>query len=874
VTESTVLAPLVVPGDTGSVLDRWRQVVQALPDRPALASAGTALTFAEADRASDVLAARLLVVLPDDGSPVATLLDLSARGIVGLLAVVKTGRVLVTLDAHLPIERLRQIASLAGASTCLVDAEHRAVAQQLQDVLRETVRIEDVLDQPTVDAAAARLGDTELPTVRRDLSDPLCIVFTSGSTGVPKGVVYTHGQTLNDAYSGRRSFRIIPDDRVALVLPLSFAAGYALLMMAILNGAGVWCYDPRDQGVRRLEPWITQARLTTLHCTPHLLRSLVGVLPTGMVVEPLRLVSTVGEAVHGRDYEAARAHLTSAASLVNWTGSSEIGCLSFHEIAPGQPIPTGPVPAGAVVPNKQVVIRRDDGKLADDGEVGQLTVVSDYLSGGYWNNPEADAARFTVDDGLRVCRQGDLASLKDGMLNLHGRGDAAVKIRGYLVEPSEVEAAILDSDAVREAAVVAVTRPSTPTYLAAYVAPDPERRTESVAALRRRLRTRLPEYMVPSVIVQVAALPRNERGKVDRRLLPPPALTGGSEPPRTSWEVTVAELWAEVLGLEFVGAADDFMALGGDSLTAEEMLATVADRCSVALVTSDLVEAPTVREFAKRVALGSASLPSHPDVVPLRVRGEHPPLFCFAGAGALALSFLPLSRHLPDRPVYAFQAHGLEQRALPDRTVEASARRALEIMRIVQPRGPYSLVGHSFGGLVAVEIARQLVAAGEEVRLLGLLDTYLPRSSDAVPADLLPSVARSGPRTPWSRLRTAAGARVHRVWPDGIPGPDQWSRHARARLAGVVPFDGQRQFDAFFDHAIKVANRYRIPRYDGPAVVVLAANNPDGTDAWRRFVTRPHETVEIRAEHSSLLRAPYAVEVADVLRRHLEASDS
>ncbi|OJY53101.1 non-ribosomal peptide synthetase [Pseudonocardia sp. 73-21] len=876
--------PLVVPGEVRSVVGRWRLVARALGDSPAISSPDASYTFAQVDALSDAVAARLLAAAPADGTPVVTVLDHGATGIVGLWSVMKAGRILVALDAHLPAERLRQIVDLAGATTCVADADHADLAAELgiPNVLRLDELTADVDTTDPLALATHRAALADVPVADHD--DILNIVFTSGSTGVPKGVITTHGSALNDAYAGQTQFGIGTDDRLTQVLPLSFAAGFTMMMMGLLNGAGIWAYDPRDRGVRGLEPWIAQNGLTTLHCTPHLLRSLVSTLSAGQTLSTVRLAATVGEAVYGRDYEALRPHLRPGASFFNWTGSSEVGNLSCHEIPFGAPEQEGAVPAGRVVPNKELRVLDENGDPVAPGEVGELVVVSDFLSGGYWRNPEAAATKFGRNDrGERFCKPGDMGRVEDGVLSFAGRTDAAVKIRGYLVDPSEVEAAVLDSDAVSEVSVMAVVRPPAASYLVAYVAADTRFRAESPAMIRRRLRLRLPEYMVPSVIVQVTSLPRNERGKVDRQALPPAEPAKPTAPPTTQWEIVLSDLWGEVLGLDSVGLDDDFMEVGGDSLTAEEMLTLVNDRLGIALVSSDLIEAPTLRQFTQRVTLGSASLPSHPDVVALRTGGAGTPAFCFVGGGSLALTFVPIARHLGDRPVYAFQAHGLEQRAIPDKSVEAAAARALQMMRVIQPRGPYVMVGHSFGGLVALEAARQLEQAGETVQHVTLLDTYQPGNSVgalAPSASEQPSLTTrpAGPRSVVRRslstvarpVKSQIEARLVSVLPDGLPELEQLGDRVRARLAGIVPFSGQRQFDAFFDHSGLVARKYALRPLTTPVLLVLGDNNPDGADAWRPLLTGPHTIVEIQAEHSSLMREPHATTVGELIQAELD----
>lgn len=874
-TPTVDLVPLVVPGDERSVLDRWDQVVAAVGDRPAASSPGSSFSFAAVDALSDALAARLRATAAPDGTPVVALLDHSAEGMIGMLAVVKAGRLLIPLDGHLPPGRMRQIVELAGSTTCLVDARYADAAAELG--VDHVLRVDEVPDAPDLPAARAALADV----ARAGLADPLCIIFTSGSTGRPKGVLLTHGVLLNDAYIAAEVFGIDPGDRVTSVMPFSFAAGFSMMLSALLLGSGAWCYDPRDRGIRGLEPWMTAEGLTTLNCTPHLLRSLVAVLEPDVGLPSVRFVATVGEASYGRDVEAVRPHLRPGASYFNWTGTSEVCGLSRFEVRDGDPVPSGPLPAGYLSPNKDLRVVREDGSDADEGEVGELVVHSDYLSAGYWRDPGTEAAKFGVGpDGRRFCRTGDRGRLDGGVLSFAGRSDAAVKIRGYFVDPSEVETAILDHDAVAEAVVVAVSAPPEPNRLVAYVVPDHRVRSESTAMIRRRLRARLPEYMVPASIVQLPALPRNERGKVDRVALPPASATAVGEPPATHREEIMADLWLEVLGLDAIGRDDDFMELGGDSLNVEEMLTTVRDRMGIPVVSADLLEAPTLREFTARVELGSASLPSHPDVVTLRSGGTRRPVFCFAGGGALALAFMPIAGYLDDRAVYAFQAHGLEQRAVPDRSVEAAASRSLALIRVIQPHGPYILLGHSFGGLLALEVAHQLERAGESAELVGLLDTYQPRRTNVwVERAEQPAPAVPAPTSLLGRRATRIAGVVHsrvieRVLPDGLPPLEQVGERVRARLAGVVPFPGQRQFDAFLDFAQLVGRKYTLKPLTSPVLMVLADNNPDGEQAWRESELANLTIAEVRAEHTSMIREPHAAEVAALVIAELHDDGS
>ena len=902
--QTLALRPLLVPGPDVSILRRWKEVVAAYADRPAMTSADAQYSFAEADALSDEVAIAIARTLPPGDAPVGAFISHTAAGLIAYLAVLKAARIVVVLDSHVPTDRLRDICDLAGITSCIADDANFEAARGLGEFMTTVLPLDPIIAGYAPDAHAERTPEdiaVLAAGLAREGKDPTGIVFTSGSTGRPKGVVQNHSEILNDAMTSAAAFRITPDDRVAMVLPYGFAAGAILQFVALLNGAGLWSFDPRSGGVRGLISWIEQNKLSTFNCTPHLLRSLTDAIASGSdhsgsapagksPLSTLRMVSTVGEAVHGRDVAAVRPHLSADATFFNWVGSSEMGTLSVHEVPGSAPLPDGTLPAGTVIANKEVILVREDLSLAGPGEAGEIVAISDYMSGEYWQDDASNALRFgNHTDGRRLCRQGDLGRFdENGHLVLLGRADAAVKVRGYLVEPSEIEAAFLAIDGVTESIVLTESNPPAPTRLIAYVVQRAGLRPHSAAALRRLLRLRLPEYMVPGTIVQLGALPRNERGKVDRRELPavPPRVPNTEDmDPR---QRVVADVWSSVLGLEveMITLEDDFMALGGDSLSAEELLVIVRERFGVTLTSTDLLESPTLREFTQRISLGSAALPTHPDVVTLRSGGIRTPLFCFAGAGALALTFLPLSQHFPDHSMYAFQSHGLEKRAVPDRSVESEARRHLGIIRILQPRGPYLLIGHSYGGLVAMDVARQLIEAGETVELTALLDTYLPQSADLMRDEFLAAnEAGRADEAEGRRADDAAPARrspgrlVRRILPPSLretavfarplPPLRDWPRHFRSRTAGLIVYPGRRQFDAYFDHSIISSRRYKIADFPGRVLLVFADGNPDGREGWSPLLAASPAIVTIASEHTSLLREPHAAELADAIQMEM-----
>ena len=427
-----------------------------------------------------------------------------------------------------------------------------------------------------------------------------------------------------------------------------------------------------------------------------------------------------------------------------------------------------------------------------------------------------------------------------------GRLDDQCKIRGYLVEPAEVERALLEIPAVAEACVVADKRGADP-RLVAYVVMEDET-AASRPILRRELAARLPEYMVPSAILFLSELPRNERTKVDRAQLPPPPPVITSTPPRNEWERALSDLWGRVLGLADVGVHDDFFDLGGDSLAAEEMLTALSDEFGLpAAGSTALIEAPTVAQFAERVEWRS---PRHRDgVVPLHPAGDRPPLFAIAGAGGLALTLMPLARRLDDdQPVIGLQARGLEERARPDLSLSQAARRHARAVRRLQPEGPYHLIGYSFGGLLALKTAQLLAAAGDEVAYLGLIDTFLPRSGV------------------WRSRRTTEAASWRRR--------PRLSSALKLPLAGLVPFRSEVQFEVFFLHGFLAGNAARLQPWPGPTHLYFARDEyrADGVEAWERVLTGARHVEFLPGNHVTVVREPTVADLAGMVQRDIDGS--
>ena len=821
---------------------------QRFTDRPAIRMAGQSLTYGQLVARATSAAASITAHAGGSSNPVVVQVGVSPDAVALVLGVFLSGHPIVALDPHLPAERVSTILSELNthgrpADVMIADAAHLDAARAV--AAAHSLAVTDLAAITNHDAAG---GGT---TTGLDNPDDLTsIQFTSGSTGTPKGVLHPNGMWLCDSELMRTGFSITPGRRVALCLPISFGAGLNVLIGSLINGADITAIDPRDRTAGAILDALAECAAEITFLTPALLRALTSSREsTGHPAwASLRRIITTGEALTSDVAQAALSHAPEA-TVTNWVGSSETSALAYFDLRAGEHVSPGALPAGVLAPHKSVTI-------ADDGRV---VVSSRHLALGYLD-PTADEGRFSRDtDGVLSFRTGDRGTWDGTTLILTGRIDDAVKIRGYLVEPAEVHRAIMSDGNLAEAAVIARSEPdSGRTELLAYVAPVPGARTPPAAEIRTRLRERLPEWMIPAHVVELAALPRTARGKIDRAALPAP--TRHIDPPVGDLETSVAEIWAEALGLDEIGRDENIYALGADSLTVAQILVGLTRRLGVALTQADAASAPTVATMARTldarlrpdsVAHSGDSLA--PTTVPLR-RGNGQTVFCFAGAGASALVFVALADHLARDErigsIYGFQPHGLENRGFPDWTVGVAARRHLRELRRLQPSGPYVLLGHSLGGLIALEVARRLLRAGEQVALVMTLDTFVPQHT----ARAVGSTAQTPTTAESDQRPQLSGVRLSRS--------QLWRNRIQLLRAGFLTDQPVESARAMEQVGWRVGRFHRPAPYHGRVLVVLGADNNHDERVWTDQLTPGDITItRVQADHMSIVREPHITEV-------------
>jgi amino acid adenylation domain-containing protein len=900
--------PLLTAAERRQLLVEWQDLAPAAP--PGLLDAlvaeqaartpgavavvdesGATLTFRELERR----AARLAATLRRNGVCPETVVGLyagrSTATVTGLLAVLAAGGAYLPLDPDYPRERLELILEDSGAPVVLAERNRAAAAAALCAGRARMVLLDEENggDDGGEDAAAGAGHDPESLAY---------VLYTSGSTGRPKGVQVPHRAVVNFLASMRRRPGLGAGDVLLAVTTLSFDIAALEIFLPLVTGARLVVAERETaQDGLRLARALDAHGATAMQATPATWRLLVA---SGWRGRPGLKILCGGEALPRELAEELRAR---GGAVWNLYGPTETTIWS----AAGEVEATGPVTLGGPIAGTRILLLDAHLQPLPVGVPGEVYIGGTGLARGYLGRPELTAERFLPDPfpgeggeaGGRLYRVGDLARrLPGGRIEWLGRVDDQLKLRGFRIEPGEVEAALRAHPAVTEAVVVARGERGEDCLLACVVAPGaPGTTADLEALLRSHLAGLLPPYMIPARLARLDRLPRTPNGKVDRRALlaedpwraagGAPAADGGEL--HTALERQLAAVWREVLGVERVGPHDSFFDLGGHSLLAIRLLDQVRRRFGRELPVVALFQAPTVERLARLLTEGSGDLPWSP-LVPLQPRGGRPPFYCVHPIMGVVFPYLALARRLgPEQPFYALQARGLDGREPPHTRVEEMAACYVEAVRRLQPHGPYRLGGWSSGGWIAFEMARQLNAAGEEVERLVLIDTPAPLAGRSAAT--------------WAGLKFFTGTILRHIGPyvrDYLylalrPGEGGDGRNGRAAgglrrflekaaVAELVESDEQLVLQhsptlgpllRVFQASGEATLRYAPPPFAGRLVLLRTAasmgtRHRDEPLGWSPLVEGGVEVHRMPGNHMSLLREPHVDAVAARLLACLE----
>lgn len=831
------------PLDASLTVDRMFDAAARLHDqRTALVHGERSLTYAELRDRVDTLAAHLIELGAGPGGRVGICAGSSPELIIGLLAIVRSGAAFVPLDPGLPAERLHLLLNDARPHLLLADPS-------TQDLLGG-------IEPPVIDLA--RSADLPLrhrrPEFRTTPEDPIYLIHTSGSTGTPKGVVVPHRGIVR-LVTDQDYFTFGPDLVFHHHLSISFDACQISIMGALLHGGTLVIGTSERPSIAEIAEALRTRGVNTLVTSSGLFKLLVEEEPGSL--RGVRHLMVGGDVLPLAQARTAY-DIVGPGVLVNGYGPTEVSVMSTTFTVTDRSELDAPVPIGRPLRNVTVHVLDPYQRPVGVGRKGELWLGGPGVAIGYWNRPDLTAERFVADPystapGARLYRTGDLVRWRaDGAIEFVGRIDDQVKVRGQRVEPGELEAAVNDMPTVTDRTVVALDAPGGDKQLHLYVVPrdpavagDEARRAAFAAEVLAHVRPRLPEALVPATVNPIARMPLTAAGKPDRKRLPrPAALTvhrASFAPASSPTERLLAELWCRVLKLDQVGAHDNFFSLGGHSLLGIQLFAQLEKRTGRRLPIRTLFQAPTLAELAAALDGEAAGPTGWKHLSAIRPEGSRIPFFCVQGDEAHV--FLPKLLG-DDQPFYGFGHQGEDGQAIEHTTVEDIAATYLKELRAARPHGPYVLGGYSFGGIVAYEMARQLVALGEAVPLLVLFDTYAP-------ADGLRSATAEErlhmPLKRWVMRRLTA-------------------RHLR-RGTTIPP--ALRHFH-IIDTYGKATRAYAPGPYAGNVLLLRAQASPGPADlGWGALVKGGPEVRTLPGDHYGLIKEPQVRALAEALRSAL-----
>ena len=698
------------------------QVEQA-PDAVALRHGNLSLTYRALNEQANQLAHHLVGLGVGPEKIVGVCLDRSPELIVSLLAVMKAGGAYLPLDATYPLERLELMLEECAAELIVTRG---SLAERLPVSGRKQVLLDDA-------SLAISSNPTTTPSSSVNSENLAYVIYTSGSTGQPKGVAESHRAVVNFLHWANTRFPMSREDVFLQIAPITFDASVFEIFTTLCSGAVLLLIK---QGGQREPDYLVgmmkECAVTVASFVPPTLRM---VIEEGgfSAMKSFRRAFCGGE-VMPLDL-MLRLQQRSSAELVNLYGPTEVSVYCTGWVCQRNWRGVSP-PIGNPIFNTQVYLLNEQKRLLPPHGVGEIYLGGEGLSRGYINRPEITVERFvpnpfSSDPAARLYRTGDLGFWNaDGTISFVGRADDQIKLRGFRIEPAEIESALLQSPKVAQALVICREDAPGNQQLVAYCIPAQRERLPAVADLRSLLGQSLPDYMIPSVFVEMEKFPLNANGKRDRKALPAPGELP-DEPdgmrrhalPKDLLEQRLLELWKKNLGRKNIGIHDNFFDLGGHSLTAAMLAAEIEKLAYGRLPIAVFFQAPTVAELAAYLKKNRED-PAWSSLVRLQPSGSKGPLFVMHGMGGDVFAYIDFARHLaPDRPVYGLQAVGLDGTRPAHDSLEEMADYYADQIRALHPTGPYYLLGYSLGGWIAYAVAEALIKKGGRIALLLLLDT-------------------------------------------------------------------------------------------------------------------------------------------------------
>ncbi|MCC5648069.1 amino acid adenylation domain-containing protein [Nostoc sp. CHAB 5824] len=588
-----------------SIPERFAQHVNQYYQEIAVRTKNYNWTYSKLNELANRIAHKIFTLYGSREQRIALLLEHDAPMIAATLGVLKLGKTYVPLDLSFPQERLAYMLMDSEVEAILTNSLNLNFTQNLvKNTSQDIIQIINI-DEQIIDISEINISES-CDEINLSISpDTIAyILYTSGSTGQPKGVIQSHRNVLHHTRIWINSLQISKHDRLTLLSSYSWDSAVQDTFGALLSGASLYPINVKQEGLANLADWLIDQEITIYHSTLPLYRYFARNLTTEKKFPKLRLLILGGDLIHKGDIDLHRKHFSNESIVVNAYGSTESSTCLQYFVDMHTDMTHNVLPVGYEVEDTEVLLLDETGKQVEVNGIGEIAIRSDYLALGYWQKPKITKTKFKPDPQggtRRVYYTGDLGRLiQDGSIILVGRKDFQVKIRGFRIELGEIEAVLNQHPHIREAVVMVQENVPGEKRLVAYIVPDQEQ-THTISELRSFLKKRLPDHLMPSVFMILEALPLTPNHKVDRKALPKPSQTrpnleGAFVVPSTSIEQRMAKIWSEVLNLKQVGIHDNFFELGGDSILSLQVIAK-AKQVGLQITVQQLFKHPTIVEL-------------------------------------------------------------------------------------------------------------------------------------------------------------------------------------------------------------------------------------------------------------------------------------
>lgn len=703
----------------------FEQQVEQTPDAVALVFENQQLTYRELNSQANQLAHYLKKEGVGPEMLVGLCMERSLELIIGLLGILKAGGGYVPLDPEYPEVRLTFMLQDSGIEILLTQ--------------------QSIVTKLPVHQAKDICLDSDWSIITQHLkSNPVCrttpenlayIIYTSGSTGQPKGTSIRHRSVVR-LVKGTNYVDLGPKETCLQLAPISFDASTFEVWGSLLNGGKLVIFPSHKPLLDELGQVIQQQGITTLWLTAGLFQQMVDTqLERLQGVRQLLAGGDVLSVSHVRQVLAA---IGPEGRLINGYGPTENTTFTCCHVMTSKSQVEFTVPIGRPIANTEVYILDQALQPVPIGIEGELYIGGDGLAQGYLHRQALTAEKFvphpfSEKPGMRLYKTGDIGRyLPDGAIEFLGRVDQQMKVRGFRIELGEIESVLSRHPNVVVSAAMVQEDETGDKRLVGYVVPT-NGTTLEATTLRQYLQTQLPNYMLPSALMILDTFPLTPNGKLDRKSLPivgnHPTIKTDRAKLITPIERQLQVIWEQNLGVSGIGIHDNFFDLGGHSLMAAKMFFQIETIFHCKLPLSVLFTSPTIHEFSNLLT-ARGGIPSWSSLIPIQPSGASRPFFAVPGVGGNVICFSLLSHHLgPSQPFYGFQSQGLDGKTSPFTTIESMAAHYICEMQTIQPSGPYCLGGMCIGGVIAYEMAQQLLAQGEQVALLVLMESSTPRTT-------------------------------------------------------------------------------------------------------------------------------------------------